>query len=268
MSHPRFSRRTLIAALELIEVQLTHAQLTRFVLKLGPDFSRWLPASGSLADRTNTIISLVDQRPDRRTEGGDFLTDVIVAHAVELLPRPRRTIFGEEGKPQPLHPLVAALRVDGYAVEGGILVPQLPVSVVEEASADSLSSMLRHFEFGVAAGHLTQALDAHSRGDWASANAQLRTFFDALLEAMCLRVGGTAETGQAARTKLASMGYLQRELNEWTDDGRGYVNGLILRLHTQGPHPGLSDEVDSTFRLQTVVLMARMLLLRLKSRSE
>jgi hypothetical protein len=51
-------------------------------------------------------------------------------------------------------------------------------------------------------------------------------------------------------------------LNEWDDDGKGFINGLVKRLHPQGPHPGLSDEDDSTFRLHVVLLTATLLLRR------
>ena len=38
------------------------------------------------------------------------------------------------------------------------------------------------------------------------------------------------------------------------------------RLHPQGPHPWLSDEHDSTFRLHLVLLTAQLLLNRLQQR--
>jgi integrase len=47
-----------------------------------------------------------------------------------------------------------------------------------------------------------------------------------------------------------------------TIKGGGFVNGLAKRLHPQGSHPGLSDQEDSTFRLHTVLLTARLLLER------
>jgi hypothetical protein len=51
-------------------------------------------------------------------------------------------------------------------------------------------------------------------------------------------------------------------LNEWDDNGLGFVNGLVKRLHPHGSHPGLSDQDDSTFRLHTVLLTARLFLVR------
>jgi hypothetical protein len=46
------------------------------------------------------------------------------------------------------------------------------------------------------------------------------------------------------------------------DNGLGFMNGLVKRLHPQGAHHGLSDESDSTVRLHMVLLTARLLLVR------
>jgi hypothetical protein len=59
--------------------------------------------------------------------------------------------------------------------------------------------------------------------------------------------------------------FLSRDTNEWEDNGRGFINGLIYRLHPHGSHPGISDEEDSTFRLHIVLVTARLLLRRLSS---
>jgi hypothetical protein len=126
--------------------------------------------------------------------------------------------------------------------------------------------LMTKYSLATPRGHLQQALDAHARGNWAGANGQIRTFFDALLDAIAESVAPTAaalSSGQPRRSKLASHGFLSIPLNEWADDGKGYINGLVKRLHPAGPHPGLSDEDDSTFRLHTVLLTATLLLRRL-----
>ncbi len=73
---------------------------------------------------------------------------------------------------------------------------------------------------------------------------------------------------QPRRTILASLKppFLLRELNEWDDNGLGFFNGLIKRLHPQGSHPGLSEDEDSTFRLHIVLLTARLVLKRFAAR--
>ncbi len=60
--------------------------------------------------------------------------------------------------------------------------------------------------------------------------------------------------------------FLQPDLNEWRGDREDLVHGVLKRLHPEGPHPGLSDEEDSTFRLHLVLLVAHIFLRRLDSR--
>jgi len=82
---------------------------------------------------------------------------------------------------------------------------------------------------------------------------------------MAVKIDPTAEnvgSGQARRRKLAAAGFLSRELNEWDDNGLGFINGRAKRLHPQGSHPGLSDGDDSAFRLHIVLITARLLLVR------
>ena len=71
--------------------------------------------------------------------------------------------------------------------------------------------------------------------------------------------------GEARRQALANTSppFLSRNLNEWSDEGKNFVNGVFKRRHPQGAHPGLSDEEDSTFRLHLVLLVARLFLRRL-----
>ncbi len=67
----RFSRQTVIAAIEVIEESLdSHAKLTRLFLKLGPDLNTRCDG-GSLADRCNHLIKYFDEQPERRFESGD-----------------------------------------------------------------------------------------------------------------------------------------------------------------------------------------------------
>jgi hypothetical protein len=47
----------------------------------------------------------------------------------------------------------------------------------------------------------------------------------------------------------ADAGFFSGAPNEWTHDGKSYVDGLFKMLHTDGSYPCLSDEDHSTFRL-------------------
>lgn len=260
----RFSRRTVVAAVEMLE-RFTQAGLTRFLLKLGPDFTR-RSGTGSVTSRLNNLIGLVDESPDRRLDDGELLRDVLVETAVGFLPREPEHEWQE---PRSLRSdevaFVRALELDGFLVSGGVLRRALPVDIELPAAQSEIDRLLEKHGFSVAKGHLKQALDAHARANWAGANSQIRTFMDAVLDEIAAKLdpgAATLTSGQARRAKLTSIGFLSRDLNEWDDKGLGFVNGLMKRLHPQGSHPGLSDDEDSTFRLHVVLLTARLLLTR------
>jgi hypothetical protein len=269
----RFSRRTVIAAIEMME-PFNHAQLTRFLLKLGPDLASKIGEKGYISQRLNKLIALAldELPPNYPVEGGEVLQDVLVENAVSLLPgygyNPEYA--GEEAfyLPPRAAEFLRGLERDGFTVSSSVLRRALPVDIELPAAQSEIDRLLEKHELVTAKGHLTQALDAHARGNWAAANSQIRTFLDALLDEIAVKIDPTAAaigSGQPRRTKLASKGFLSRDLNEWDDKGLGFVNGLAKRLHPQGSHPGLSDDEDSTFRLHVVLLTARLLLTRFET---
>lgn len=262
-----FSRRTVITAIEMLE-QFTHAELTRYLLKLGPNFPQWVGGEAiSMAKRVNNIISLVDQQPDRELEDGKLLRGEFVERAVALLP-PTEKAYPWQVLRHPSAKQTAflhALELDGFMVTGGRLRRALPTDLQLPEAEDEVVRLLKKHQLTTAKGHLDQAFDAHGRGSWAAANAQIRTFIDALLDGMAEKLYTSAASlgsGQPRRAKLAAIGFLSRGLNEWDDNGGGFINGLTRRLHPQGSHPGLSDDEDCTFRLHIVLLTARLLLVR------
>jgi hypothetical protein len=272
MDELRFSRRTVIAAAEMMEEKFsTHAALTRYLLKLDRQLAARCDA-GVLADRFNHLIKFFDEDPGRHLDDGELLWDKFVETAVSLLRPPPEFddwLMGEdksEAKAQtPEAVFRRALELDGFTVSGNTLHRALPVDVGLPAAQSEVDRLLEKHGLTTPKGHLKQALDAHGRGDWAAANSQIRAFFDALLDDIAGKLDPSAATlssGQPRRAKPAAIGFLSRDLNEWADNGTGFVNGLVRRLHPQGAHPGLSDQEDSTFRLHVILLTARVLLTR------
>src|SRR5947209_851222 len=87
-------------------------------------------------------------------------------------------------------------------------------------------------------------------GHWASANSQIRSFLEGLLDAIAERIDPSAAalpSGQSRRTKLAEHNFLSRELNEWSDQGFGFINGLVKRLHPHGSHPAFPMKTTALF---------------------
>lgn len=261
MAHDlRFSRRTVIAAAEVIEQKFTtHASLTRELLKLDSRLAARCD-SGSLPDRFNHLIKFFDENPSYRLEDGELLWDKFVETAVSVLHPPIEPVSwgsdeeADERLPTPDEALRRALELDGFVISGKRLRRALPVDAELPAAQSEVDRLLAKHGFVVPKGHLDQAIDAHVRGNWAGANGQFRPFFEGLLDAIAEKLA-RSEGGSLPR--LSQIGFIQRDLNE-----RDFLQGLMKRLHPKGPHPGLSGEEDSTFRFHVVLLTARLLLTR------
>jgi hypothetical protein len=167
------------------------------------------------------------------------------------------------------------LKRDGYVVEGDIVKKLLPKEIEEAKIESELEASLDKFNFSQTKGHLSQAVSAHSQGNWASANSQFRTFIESLLiEINNYLLPGNPVSTAAKAIKLlsetASPPFLRTDLNEVavSKDDDAFVSGLWVRLHPDGSHPGLSDEDDCSFRYHISVIFANYLLRRLKDRKK
>jgi hypothetical protein len=265
----RFSRRTVIAAIEVMDQRFSQAQLTRYLLKLGPHFVRWVGDEKiSVTRRLNNLIGVVDQNPERRLDDDEMLQDHLVETATALVPNPTPAaawLSAPATQPEYVRSFQRALALDGFTISDGTVRRALPADIGLPAAKDDITRLLDKHGLHTPKGHLEQALDAHAEGKWASANAQIRSFLDGLLDEIAERLDPSAVglgSGQPRRAKLAACGFLSRALNEWDDNGGGFINGLARRLHPQGSHPGLSDDEDSTFRLHIVLITGRLLLTR------
>jgi hypothetical protein len=166
--------------------------------------------------------------------------------------------------------LLRSIERDGFTIgEDGVLRRMLPEELDLPTADDEVHLLLDTYRLVTPKGHLDQGIRAHSDGDWAAANSQFRTFLESLFDEIALLVDPThappTSTGETRRQLLANLPtpFISRQLNEWSNDGKNFINGTFKRLHPQGSHPGLSDEEDSTFRLHLVLLTARLFLRRL-----
>jgi hypothetical protein len=267
---PVFSRRTILAATDLL-TNFSHATLTRFLLEYGIDE---VADAGSLRDRANATARYLLRNPDAIDGDGQNLTDSVVSalinHAIGGSTDGAGFHFDRFSA---YHPdLQRALDRDGFAVEDGHLRRALPAELDMPSADDEVHVRLEQNGYAVTRGHLDQAIATHARGEWAAANGQVRAFAESLLDdiAATLTPAGQAApaAGHPRRQFLAHIDppFFIGELNEWLDNGQGFIEAFYRRLHPQGPHPGLSDEEDSTFRLHLALLTARLLLRRLAGR--
>jgi hypothetical protein len=266
-----FTRPTIAAAVTLLDASLTQARFDQMVFRLGLEASIPFDTSLSVSKKAALLAREVARAHDQivpTADGHVTLAEAVVREAVATMTP--STHLEEQAR------LTRALALDGFVVqwtegltrETPLLRAALPTEVDLPAADDEVHQLLKDFDFLVSKGHLDQAIEAHTRGDWAAANSQTRTFMESLFDA----IAGNIDAGQAAgatsenrRAMLASRGFLSIERNEWMQDGKSYIHGLFRMLHTEGSHPGLSDEDRSTFRLHIALVTARTFLRRLKN---
>lgn len=267
MRNTPFTRPTLVAAVELLE-RHTQAQFNQMILRLGLEEQVSSSTMISVANKCALLGRLIVQRADEVCEtlsGTISLGEAVIREAVRLAKRDSddhlHTAF-ERG-----------LARDGYIVvwddrgRNPSIRAALPDEIQLPQTDDEVHELLKTYNFSVPLGHLNQAIEAHTRGDWAAANGQLRTFIESLFDDIARNVrpqeAAARPTSENRRALLAEVGFLAIDRNEWTSDGKNYINGLFKMLHTEGSHPGLSDEDHSTFRLHVVLVTARTFLRRL-----
>jgi len=262
-----FSRPTLIAAVEVLEGH-TQARFNQLVLRLGIESEIDSDTAVSVAKKVGILGRIVVQRSETlldTLDGTMTLGEAVVREAIQL---------AAPGSTHPLHVALArSLARDAYVVtfddnRAPILRAALPDEIHLPETDDEVHQLLKSLQFSTPLGHLDQATEAHTRGDWAACNSQLRTFLESLFDEIARHLrpndASQAPTSENKRALLANIKFFAVDRNEWTQDGKNYVNGLFKMLHTQGAHPGLSDEDHSTFRLHVVLVTARTFLRRLR----
>lgn len=263
-----FSRPTVVAATELLE-QHTQARFNQAVVRLGLENDVSQDTTVSVGKKIAVLGKVVVARADQvlqTVDGPVTLAEALVREAAQLA----------------IPASTDALHTDflrGLARDGFVLVPPansgqrasiraaLPGEIHLPTTDDEVHDLLKQFGFATPLGHLDQAIDAHTRGDWAACNGQLRVFMEGLFDDIARHIdppqAAQLPTAENRRAMLATERFLDASSNEWSGDGKAYVNGLFKMLHTQGAHPGLSDQDHSTFRLHVVLVTAGMYLRRL-----
>jgi len=199
------------------------------------------------------------KNPQARAPNGTLLGQAIIEQLI--------MIHCQDSDPEELFPeLVNSLDRDGFKLDKHGLRTKLPTELPLVEKENELSSILDRYGFSVAIGHYEQAVAAHTRGDWAAANSQLRSFVEEFFNrAAELLVPGSYTSSHQRQQALADAGFFQSALNEWLIGGKGFVQGFWKRLHPQGSHPGLSEKDDSTFRLHCVIVVIHYFAKRLES---
>lgn len=272
MNLTHFSRPTIVEAFSILDGYYSHPIIDRFLLRFG--LEDIAPKSlGAKRDRVNALLHyLVNHTEEPGPFGSNLIFEMIETIIEYISPPPNppgNVVYPplETNYPR----LINSLKRDGFIVENGKLVTMLPDVIDLPEKEDELNSLLDKFQFDISKGHLKQAISAHTRGDWASANAQLRSFIESLFNSIAEKIHGNSTLPPSSHNKrefLASEKpqFFLTGLNEWEiGNNGGFVQGFWRRLHPEGSHPGLSDEEDSTFRLHLVILTASHYIRRLNN---
>lgn len=279
-----FNRMTVVAATEVISAFNSHSDMEVLEVQWG------LVGRCSSSSKSARVASLAriatEEAPHVMTENGSVtLGRALIETAIKAPKHHHQT--------DPWKKLVAGLRFDGFEVvvaeveavpayswaQGGAqvtvtLIRMLPEDIpgVDFREAESeVVTLLDRSGFNVAKGHLNHALSAFQRGEWSSANGELRNFYESYLNEIANSLGysGSGDS-KAKRDFLGNLQppFLLSDYNEWNVNIQKpqYVQGLMSRMHPHGGHPGLSEEEDATFRLQVSLVTARLFLRRFDQR--
>lgn len=279
-----FNRMTIVAAAEVISDFKSHSDMEVLEVQWG------IAGRYNASTKSTRVAGLAriayDEEIEVLTEGGQVhLGRALVEIAISAPVQKRDSAAWRK--------LVAGLRFDGFdvrSVEVEVeswknwrssgsetplkLVQMLPADVPEldfRETESEIAVLLDRHGFAVSQGHLKQAISAFSRGEWSSANGELRNFYESYLNEIATSLGyaGSGDS-KAKRDYLGSrpQPFLLAEYNEWHPNNQKpqYVQGLMSRMHPHGSHPGLSEEEDATFRLQISLVTARLFLRRFDQR--
>lgn len=122
------------------------------------------------------------------------------------------------------------------------------------ANATALAEDLKSHGMDIAANHFDQAFQSLTAERWEAANGQLRaTYEDVLIEVARTKFGWTGNSGGQALDVLHG----KKALNGHEHD---YLKGLWGMSHTNGSHPGMSNQTEAQIRMQSIVAAVRFIL--------
>ena len=250
-----FSRKTILEIVKALSFR-THDEVDRFSL----EFDLEDVISGEyLEQKATSIAKHLISDPEALGPNGSALPIEVIEYAT-------KNHRGFESLSESYPDLAHSLDRDGFELTDTGLRRKLPAQLPVVEQEDQLISLLEKFGFGTAKGHYEQAIAAHARGEWAGANAQLRSFVEEFFDkTQAIVCPGQYSSSNDRKIALAKAGFFIREYNEFLSNGTGFVEGFWKRLHPEGSHPGLSEQSDSTFRLHLVIVVIHHFLARLEA---
>ncbi|QDV70891.1 hypothetical protein Poly24_46240 [Rosistilla carotiformis] len=278
-----FNRMTVVAAAEVISAFKSHNDMAVLEVEWGVA-GRCDDSSKSARVASLSRIAIEENLTVLSENGNVGLCRALVETA---LTAPESTHEIEAWKR-----LIAGLHFDGFEIDESkneienswgsrrqrstfTLIRMLPDDIPGldfREAGNEIEILLDKCGFTVAKGHLRQALSAFQRGEWSSANGELRNFYECYLNEIANGLGYTGPNDSKLRRDYLGSGvqspFLLEAYNEWNANNQKpqFVQGLMSRMHPHGGHPGLSEEEDATFRIQISLVTARLFLRRYNQR--
>jgi hypothetical protein len=242
-----FNRMTLVAAAEVIADFHSHSDMD--VLELQWGIADRCGGASKSARIASLAADAIANDTEVITENGRMpISRALVEVAIEAPPKTKMS--GGWSK------FIAGLRFDGFeVVESEIeiegthswssptirqvtkLVRMMPSDIpgIDFREAENeVSQQLGKHGFSVAKGHLARAISAFQRGEWSSANGELRNFFESYLNEIADGLGASGiSDSKAKRDFLGQLQppFLLTDYNEWNANNQKpqYVQGLMSR---------------------------------------
>jgi len=261
----KLGRKSIAALVEYLEKK-TRKELDHLLFKY--DLGSQDTATSKLQLLGNTLYPLVSEETDETKITGALELFQEIAQSVHDIAYPVKKDWGNIGGSnryiEIYGQLRQALRADGLDLVEGKIASLFSPSVDVAKEEGLLESRLQKFEFRTASNHLEQAIDNAERGNWEASNGQIRTFLDALCNAIASRMyQGTdsSPSGGEARKYLEKEGFLSHIESE-------LLKALFKVLHGEGSHPGTSSSDDCHRRRLMAVAMANYYLERFENRKK
>lgn len=250
-----FSRKTILEIVNALNFQ-TYDQVEKFALEFELED---VIAGKYVKEKGTSIAKYLISNSEILGPNGSALPIEIIEYII-------KSYNDSETLSEKYTDLSNSLDRDGFEFTNEGIRRKLPAELPVVEQENQLISLLDKLGLNTAKGHYEQAIAAHARGEWAAANAQLRSFVEEFFNmAQTIVCPGEYLSSNERKIALAKSGFFNASYNEFLFNGTGFVEGFWKRLHPEGSHPGLSEQDDSTFRLHLVVLVMHHFIVRLES---
>ena len=256
----QLGRRSISALINVLEAKYTNTQLNQLMFEQGLD-ERY--SGPNILSRLGNVFHPIakTEADDNEMKAAIELIEMVAKDAWDAIDSADE-LWIDSSRSETYNSLQQALRADGLDLVEDRIVPFVSPSVDISREQGLLESRLRQHGFEVAANHLEQAVDNAARSNWEAANSQVRSFLEALCDAMASKIcedSGFAPTRGEARQYLAESGLLSPEESD-------LLRSFFKMLHGQGGHAGTSSSDDCHRRRLMAVAMANYYLDRLDDR--